>query len=62
MGGYGRFEGATGSIAFEINAYRSPTSYLVTTETGIVYGKIILALNDRVCKSFQSRQIGGSLF
>jgi len=42
MGGYGRFEGATGWVTFEIDTYRFPVSYLVTAETGIATGEIIL--------------------
>ena len=42
MGGWGRYEGATGSLVFELDTHRFPTSYLVTPETGIAYGEIIL--------------------
>jgi len=42
MGGWGRYEGATGSIFFELDTHRFPTSYLVTPETGIAYGELIL--------------------
>jgi len=42
MGGFKRFEGATGWVVFEIDTYRFPTSFLVTPETGIGTGEIIL--------------------
>jgi hypothetical protein len=42
MGGYGRFEGATGWVAFELDTHRFPVSYLVTPETGFATGEIIL--------------------
>ena len=42
MGGFKRFEGATGWVAFEIDTHRFPTSFLVTPETGIAIGEIIL--------------------
>jgi hypothetical protein len=42
MGGFGRFEDATGWVAFEIDTHRFPTSYLVTPETGIATGEIVL--------------------
>lgn len=42
MGGYGRFEGATGWVDFELDTHRFPTSYLVTPETGFATGEIVL--------------------
>jgi hypothetical protein len=44
MGGSGRFEGATGWVAFEIDTYGFPPHLprLVTPETGIGTGEIIL--------------------
>lgn len=42
MGGFKRFEGATGWVVFEIDTHRFPTSFLVTPETGIGTGEIIL--------------------
>ena len=42
MGGYGRFEGATGWVDFELDTHRFPTSYLVTPETGIAIGEIVI--------------------
>lgn len=41
-GGYGRFEGATGSIVFELVTHGVSSSRLITPETGIAYGEIIL--------------------
>jgi hypothetical protein len=42
MGGFGRFQDASGWVAFEIDTHRFPSSYLVTPETGTATGEIIL--------------------
>lgn len=42
MGGFKRFEGASGWVVFEIDTYRFPTSFLVTAETGVANGEIVL--------------------
>ena len=42
MGGLGRFEGATGWVDFELDTHAFPTSFLVTPETGIATGEIVI--------------------
>jgi hypothetical protein len=42
VGGTGRFEDATGYIVFDLEMHRIESGSLVTPETGIAYGEIIL--------------------
>ena len=42
VGGTGRFEGAMGNIVFDLEMHRIGPGSLVTPETGIAYGEIIL--------------------